>query len=481
MNSTSQFNRSIQLNKFQVIRNNKSQIAITFLVFFLCISISYSGSLDLLILALIFVLGLYLIALIIRWPPLGLALLIVGSLLFPLEIGTGTETKLNFPILFLPVISGLWLYHLITSRGSIKLAHPRTTLPLLLLMVAVLVAFGFGQFPWFSNYGNASLPAQVGSIAIFFLSIAAFLLVGNQVQDVVWLWRLTWLFLALGGIYTFGRLVPGIARFSPIQFPQGATGSLFWIWLVSLSFSQSLFNRRLAPIIRLVLAGVVIGVFSINLIQDQVWISGWLPPMVAILVILLSGAPRFGSSVILVGIPIVALNWQRVLSVILAGDNQYSLVTRLEAWRILAKIIKVNPLFGLGPANYFWYTPSYPILGYSVNFNSHNNYIDIVAQIGILGLVCFLWFAWEVGRLGWTLREKVPPGFSKAYVLGALGGLGGTLIAGMFGDWFLPYVYNVGVKGFRASVIGWLFLGGLVSIYQMASHKEKLNSTENAR
>jgi hypothetical protein len=52
-------------------------------------------------------------------------------------------------------------------------------------------------------------------------------------------------------------------------------------------------------------------------------------------------------------------------------------------------------------------------------------------------------------------------------VYGALGGLAGMVVAGMLGDWVLPFFYNIGLNGFRSSMLGWLFLGGLVSIEQM--------------
>jgi hypothetical protein len=100
-------------------------------------------------------------------------------------------------------------------------------------------------------------------------------------------------------------------------------------------------------------------------------------------------------------------------------------------------------------------------------FNSHNNYVDILAQTGVVGLVCFVWFIWEAGRLNWRLRERVPDGFARAYVLGAWGGLVGTVVAGMLGDWVLPFFYNIGLNGFRSSMLAWLFLGGLVSLEQM--------------
>ncbi len=58
-------------------------------------------------------------------------------------------------------------------------------------------------------------------------------------------------------------------------------------------------------------------------------------------------------------------------------------------------------------------------------------------------------------------------GFARGYVYACLGGLAGTLVAGMLGDWFLPFVYNIGLAGFRASMLGWLFLGGLVAVEEM--------------
>lgn len=92
--------------------------------------------------------------------------------------------------------------------------------------------------------------------------------------------------------------------------------------------------------------------------------------------------------------------------------------------------------------------------------------------MGVLGLVCFIWLVWELGWLGWRLRTTVPTGFAQAYVYGALGGLAGMVVAGMLGDWVLPFFYNVGLNGFRSSMLGWLFLGGLVGVEQMVlSHK----------
>jgi len=161
------------------------------------------------------------------------------------------------------------------------------------------------------------------------------------------------------------------------------------------------------------------------------------------------------------------------------ATDTYSWGTRVDAWLIVAEITRANPILGLGFANYNAFAVLFPIRGYAVRFNSHSQYVDIVAQMGIVGLVCFFWFFGAVGWLGWQLRERVPAGFPRAYVYGALGGLVGMLVAAALGDWVLPFFYNIGLKGFRASVLGWLFLGGLVILEQQYLVRPQTPKTES--
>ena len=70
-----------------------------------------------------------------------------------------------------------------------------------------------------------------------------------------------------------------------------------------------------------------------------------------------------------------------------------------------------------------------------------------------------------------SLRSRVPNGFIRAYVYGVIGGIAGTILAGVLADWVLPFVYNIGMEGFRGSIISWIFLGGLVSIEQIVNGK----------
>ncbi|MGC9025512.1 MAG: O-antigen ligase family protein [Chloroflexia bacterium] len=395
-------------------------------------------------------------------PALGLAALMVAGPLVPFAVGTGTQTDLNTSVLLAGLLTGLWILCLLLGRQRLFLSRPAR--PLLGLCLVAILAFIGGQIPWIPFAQPAPLRAQLGGLAVFLLSAGVFLFAAHQVSDVRWLARLTWIFLGLGALYVIGRIVPPLGSLAVPLFQQGSTGSLFWTWLSALAFAQAVFNRRLHPLWRLVLSGLVLATLYVGLFQSRWWASGWLPPLVAMVAILWAGAPRWGLLTTLAGSAVALLNLPAVINLLMVGDQEYSLITRAEAWRIVAEIVKVNPVLGLGPANYYHYTPLFPILGWYVNFSSHNQYVDLVAQTGLLGLACFLWFVWEAGRLGWRLRKEAPAGFAQAYVYGTFGGLVGTAVAGLLADWVLPFVYNIGLAGFRASIMGWLFLGGMCAL-----------------
>lgn len=42
----------------------------------------------------------------------------------------------------------------------------------------------------------------------------------------------------------------------------------------------------------------------------------------------------------------------------------------------------------------------------------------------------------------------------------------------LLADWILPFVYNIGFPGFQASVLVWLFMGGLVALEQIEAKAE---------
>jgi hypothetical protein len=428
--------------------------------------LAYLGSQRQITLLIGLFIGIGIIIIFLSHPSIGIAGVIIAGLIIPFTIGTGTGTSINAAVLCVGLLTGLWIFDMLVYKHRIQFKPSRVNLPLFIFMIVCIISFITGQINWIVFARLAPVRAQIGGFAVFILSVSAFLLVANHIENLTWLRRLTWIFLGLGAIYIIGRIIPGIRVFIDQLFQYGSTVSLFWVWLVALASSQAFFNRQLGLRFRLLLMLLVIATIYVSLAQSYTWKSGWLPALIGLLATVWIGAPRLRLPVIVAGLMIVWLNFREAESY-LTGSEGYSISTRVEAWRIIWEIVKVNPVLGLGFANYYFYTPLFPILGYYVQFNSHNNYVDIIAQTGFAGLICFLWFIGELGVSGWRLKEEVSEGFAKAYIIGALGGLVGTLVAGMLGDWFLPFVYNVGLNGFRSSVLGWLFLGGIVAIEQM--------------
>lgn len=397
-------------------------------------------------------------------PPLGLVALVAGALASPIAFPTGTHTDVHFLVLAVPVLGTLWFTEALLRRDLGVLRLPAVRAVGALAVVAAL-AGAVGNLPWVGFGRTAPLAAQLGGLGVFVCSAAAVLLAADGLRDLRWLERLTWVFLAFAALLVGSRLMPEFETPSDWLLQGGADGSLTWTWFAALASAQAVLNRALNWRLRVLLALAVVGELYFGLGEGREWVAGWLPPLIAVAAVVCLAAPRLGTALIGLGGLAVAFNLPQVLARLLAGDNQYSLDTRLEAWRILvSKVVVANPLLGLGPANYYHVTPLFPIRGYAVNFSSHSTYVDLLAQTGVIGLTCFAWFVWAVARAGWRLRTRAPAGFARAYVIGALGGLAGMLAAAGLGDWLLPFAYNVTLTGLRASLPGWLFLGGLLAL-----------------
>jgi hypothetical protein len=410
------------------------------------------------------VIGVVGLLVLLRWPSLGLVILLYANMGLAVEISTGSASSLNISVLMVAGLIVMWLIESVALHRRIQFVESRTVLPLIAFIVSAVISFVAGQLPWFFFIDNAPLSSQFAGLIIFILSAGAFLLVAHQITDIRWLQAMVWLFLGMSAVFISGRLfLSSWGRIILPFFPQGIAGSLFWVWLVALTGSQAMFNNKLRPVIRLGLLALLIATMYVAAIKTNDWKSGWVPPLVVLAILIYLRFPKSLPFMVIGGLFVFQDFFQGLITA-----DQYSYDTRVEAWRIvLFEIVKVSPIVGLGPANYRFYTPLFPILGWQVQFNSHNNYVDLLAQTGVLGTGMFIWWAVTLGWLAWKLKDRVPQGFPRAYVLGGLAGLAATLFSGMLGDWVLPFVYNVGLKGFRQSVLAWLFLGGIVAIEQI--------------
>ncbi len=415
------------------------------------------------LLALIALLGLVFFT---RVPPLGMLALLIAALNIPFTLATQSQTAISATVITISILLMIWLFDGVRARQLTIVSSP-TNLPLMLLIVSVLLSFVVGLLIWNPFASLAPMRAQIGALAIYLLSYGTFLLAGNRITSEKWLKFLVLYFLAMAFLPISAKLYNPLYLISDliVVHSQSMSSSL-WIWIVALAAGQALFNVEFSSSKRFLFLGLAVLTLWINW-NGRDWASGWLPPLVVFFVLISLRSWRLGVLMALAGI--LFLFWIRpdFLQTLIQNDL-YSISTRDIAGRILIEqVLPLNPILGLGPGNYYWYAPLYPIEGYHIVFNSHNNYVDILLQTGLLGMAIFLWLIVAVGLLGWNLRNKVGWGFARGYVYGCLGGLAGSLAAMFLADWFLPFAYNVGLRGLHTSLLGWFFLGGLVAVKQI--------------
>ena len=96
---------------------------------------------------------------------------------------------------------------------------------------------------------------------------------------------------------------------------------------------------------------------------------------------------------------------------------------------------------------------------------THNNYLDVLAQTGLIGMGFFLWFLAALGREVYQIWRWVRASAhqARALVAGLMGGFTGLLVAMGLGDWFLPFPYTQTFAGYRYTGGGWIFAGAAVA------------------
>jgi O-antigen ligase len=106
--------------------------------------------------------------------------------------------------------------------------------------------------------------------------------------------------------------------------------------------------------------------------------------------------------------------------------------SRNEIWRTSVKLFVAHPLLGAGLGGY-WIaiTPYHDASGVLVPQEAHNDYLELLASGGVIGLAIGVWFAVSVIRLA---RNNLwsSTGFVRALRLGAVLGLAGVVVHSLF-------------------------------------------------
>jgi hypothetical protein len=420
-------------------------------------------------------------------PELGLSALIICALVVPLEFGTGTGVRLNTATMLVPALLVVWFLRMLLQR-KMQVTRSRLNAPLFLFLLAGLLSLLVGTALWDPQVPRSGdfLTVQFAQWAIFAFSASALWLAGNLVRDQATLQRLTWLFLSVGG----SLAVLLVVSQTPVLRIDIGTAALyrapFWLLLVAIAGGQLAFNSELKTGQGILVVVSLGAAFLYALVVQRETASNWVGVAAVLGVLGWLRFPRLRWPVVAL---LIVLSISGALTSAVyefAGGEAEWIESGGSRLVLMGRVLEVtmrNPITGLGPAAYRLYAQVEPLqyfraLWYNPNVSSHNNYVDLFSHVGLLGLGLFLWFAVEVFRLGFRLRAEFKHGLASGFVNGMIAAWAGSLVLMLFADWILPFVYNIGFPGFQASVLVWLFLGGLLAIEQIADHESTPLSPE---
>lgn len=126
----------------------------------------------------------------------------------------------------------------------------------------------------------------------------------------------------------------------------------------------------------------------------------------------------------------------------------------LDGLRIWARY----PIAGVGPGNNYPYMLRYSTLG-----TSHNQYVNLLMELGLIGFACFAVFAVRASLSGWRLWRRARDPFHRRLALAWLGLFAAMLAGGFFGDFMLPSIRNGGIELFGLYYVQWIVLGLVVA------------------
>lgn len=387
-----------------------------------------------------------------------LALPLSALFLPTLQLPTGTESKIPLSLLLACVLSGMWIATTLLRGG--RLSPSRLNAPILVFLVICIVSLAWGiawRDPWLIH-SPKFIVTQVGALVTILVSPAAALLIGNFITSKR---QLIFIF----GAFIVGGILMTLTQFFHIEQELLNDGGLWCLWTATPLLGLLIVQPGLRWYWRLLVAAALLLNLYQNVIVNRDWLSGWVPTLVALGALVFIRSPKAFFSLLPFAILLLVINISFFSSVAQENINDGSL-ERLIIWQQNWRVVKDHWFLGTGPAGYAIYYMSYfPTEARS----THNNYLDIVAQFGFLGLGTWFWLAFAGVREGWELCNRLAPGFEKTLAVTTTAGWIGACASMMFGDWILPFAYNQGIVGYRYTVYSWIFLGTLIVLRRLSA------------
>ena len=401
-------------------------------------------------------------------------------------LSTGTASKLPISMLLALLCMGLWLVKMALDR-DIHFERSKYNTPALVFIGVVIISYFWSHFFLDPQViiNSKFLPVQIGTIVVTMVSVFLPVLCMNLVKDTgivkvsFWITVCASLFYLPFYIFEYynpaSRSVDSEAITLLTLSRLINAGGLYPMWICCLTLGLLLFARDLKNWQRWILVAVLLGWFFRLFVLTLVRISAWVPAVVGMLIILFLKSRKWFCIFLVVATILIALNYDKLYAATVGEkEKEGTLAGETSRSSLLGQAFNVSQdhlILGTGPAGYANYYLTY----YRDHaLSTHNNYLDMLLQYGLVGLGTFLWLCVTSIKEVWnSSRKQKPATFEQGFTIGAFGAAVGMMPAMWLGDWVIPFAYNQTIFGFNYTGYNWFFIGLVLALGNIQTKKEK--------
>jgi O-antigen ligase len=363
-----------------------------------------------------------------------------------------------FPVeALVSVMFAVWLFS--SGRRRIRAVPFNTTLFLLLPISALSLVDGFLMYDPSIPVDHMKLTVSLAQILLTMWPIALYLVVANVVHDTKTIDTIRTIVIVLA--------VPSmVLMVAPGAWTYVDWSTSFALPASSFAFVECLQTRSTLKKMWWLLVTLAPAVYGIEM--EKAFYYGYVA--VSSVIILWLSARRLVVALLpialaayVIAIPLASSSMTPgfVRHLIKEEEEQQSLGGPAGRDRLILDGLGIwsrAPLLGVGPGNNYPYMLRYSAIG-----TAHNQYVNILMELGTVGMGCFVVFLCQALRLGLRLWRTARVPSHRKLVLAWLGIFGGFLVGGFFGDFMLPSIRNFGLELFAEFYVQWIVLGLVVS------------------
>lgn len=323
------------------------------------------------------------------------------------------------------------------------------------LAIASMVMSFFVWDPEVQRYKQQIL-YPVSEIGLWILCAAAFFMTASKMRNQSWLKALFWPVVIVA-------LYAAVFQITDLEMIWSISRSTFTVAFAATVVMARLFFGRDSSSVKVGLA-LLLGVFLTAILWNTAWVSGLISAILGIAFVLLLYSRKV-FAVVAVACLILLLAQPGALHSIYHESRSQGDMDRLNMWGDAARMASsTNPLFGIGPASYLAYSRKFGSVwyGHTTYTTAHSDYAQIIAEMGLLGILSFVWLVIVGAKVGLEAIRKTPADLKWLSVAGT-SVFAAIAVTSLVGDYLFPSRVNGGIWSFGTSVIPWVLLGAAVA------------------